>query len=197
MKRRKALKVRSSGLTWECFEAKLYLADTDATYGYTHPCVVTAWRTQDSFGPAEQRVGFRFQRNLLDENGVHRDSIGGHYADEFTDSSYMDTCKPWGRCYAGKVELPHDVEIPIADHPFSLGRAGKLCVAVARKIARVIEEYNIRHVTHDECAQVVEALQTLDVYVDKQYQTGNGVIPLSTVKGRFAAARARAKAAAA
>jgi hypothetical protein len=60
----------------------------------------------------------------------------------------------------------------IVDRPYELGSNNRLRVALARLVARTIETYNLAHVTHDPCDQVVRALEQLGRRVDWRYTTG-------------------------
>jgi len=173
--------------------AHIYVADravqlvlSDSPDDFDHPHIRVSFDRPGSDLPTTPiRLAVAFQRHIPPDPGEEADG-------------YMDTRRRWSRCYAGAIEFTRDSHsVRVEDRPFRMGVEDRLAIALARKLGRVINEYNLRLVDSDDCVQVVLALEKLGFSVRRMYQRGIGKpIDLHEIDDRGANRRAAARRAA-
>lgn len=161
-KKRKPLRFTVGSKRWEAEHvAELLLSDTGGQFN--HPTIVVTF-TAGEYDRAQ--VIIRFQRDNTDVQ-----SLTGRELAKWP----LDTARQWSESYGGEIELSHRaVRIQLIDRPFALPSADQVRVALARAIARVSEEYNLRHVATDECYRTMLALEKLGLWVRQMYVRGGG-----------------------
>ncbi len=179
---RKPFSIRLDGRTYLAErEARLILSDRSGEFD--HPEVQVSFAHPSSDLPTDPiRLVIGFQRHLVRDAGEEVDG-------------YMDTCRPWSRCYAARIEFRTESHsVSIVDRPFRMCVEDRLAIAFARQIAYTINEYNLRLVDQDDCVQVLLALEKLGFSMRHMYRREIGKpVELWEIDDRGANRRAAAK----
>lgn len=157
----KTFKITIDKRRWELIGADIYL--TDGPGAFNRPVVVARFSAGTAY--TDCSVGFTFQRHL--------------YSADDPDSRWakpalgdLDTARPWTECYGGEVALSSSGKMTVRDVEPKLSAEDRLRVAVTRKIARTIDEYNIARVHSCEATRVIEAFYKLGATVGWHYVNG-------------------------
>lgn len=149
--------------------AEIWISDIVSSGSYNHPLIKIKIGYTDCFGEREFYAWFKFQRHIIGSNDGSRSDRPAQY--------WTDTARCWTTCYCGRMELDDRVaRFHIQDSPFSLDTEDKARVALARKVAKTIDTYNLAHVDlakDCELVRVVRALDKLKIPCDKIYMVDN------------------------
>lgn len=153
---------------WRATGAKLYLDDQGVNFNT--PSIVVSLEGDQG----ERHVRFKFQRESLEwsrRHGQSRPALG-----------IFDTAKRWSQCYGAEVELDdRATRVYVVDRPFALDERSQLCVALARKVARHIQERNTAYVYPCEAERVYRALEQLGAHPHWVYTRHDSFNSVTTV----------------
>ena len=158
---RKDFRLSIDGIKFKLINAKFYYGDNISSGGFNNASMVLRFVDVAIAEPSEWNeicVGIEFQRHLV--RGEDYDQAA---------SGWLDTAQTWVKFYGASVSLEDAKSVMLYDRPFSLGQKDKLRVAVARKIGKTIEKFNLGYKSRDEAERTLLAVELLGAGVEKLY----------------------------
>lgn len=172
--KRKGFVVKVGGVVFTCIEAKVLLSDAASSSGiFNHPRIWLAFRPGENYSEYNRvHVVLEFQRDSME-----RGDYGSRPEEDRAVVGRMDTAERWTVSYSGHVQMQDLERVRLGDGEVCLDNANRLRLKVSKLIGETGQEYNLYHVTLDECEMSALALEKLGAFVEWEYvqRGGSGV----------------------